>query len=216
MKRQLSGRETASGRGWSWSLLPAVALAMGFLLPAGVHATDTHGGPPPPLGSDDESIGTLPIQGNQGQLMLVRNTRDTRPAYYIEGSYGELLSTIVGFSGSGSVTRENLADGRVRLGFHGRIQIALDRGLLAVTGIHVGASVPAAYRGAQANSSFEGRVSPTQVLRQGILPLPVSALDSLGALEQSPWTLAARSRTQGSYHFRAQSDAGILYIGQDY
>jgi hypothetical protein len=195
-------------------LLPVAVLFLGFLLPGSAVATGHND--PIPGGADDESIGTLPIVGNQGELILVRHTRDTRPAYYLEGSYGEVLSTIVGFSGSGTVTRENLADGRVRLSFHGRIQLALDSGLLQVTGIQIGASVPAAYRGSLASTWFEGRVSPASTLRQGDLALPVSALDALGALEQSPWILAARSRTQGNYQFRAESDAGVLYVGQLY
>jgi len=195
-------------------LLPVVALFLGFLFPGSAVATGHDD--PGPGGADDESIGTLPILGNQGELVLVRHSKDARPAYYLEGSYGEMLSTIVGFSGSGTVTRENLADGSVRLGFHGRIQLALDRGLLQVTGIQIGANVPAAYSGALASTAFEGRVSPASALRQGDLALPVSALDALGALEHSPWVLAARSQTLGNYLFRAESDSGVLYVGQSY
>jgi hypothetical protein len=196
-------------------LLPVVALFLGFLFPGSAVATG-HDDLGPNLGADDESIGTLPILGDQDPLVFVRHTRDARPAYYLEGSYGELISTIVGLSGSGTVTRENLADGRVRLGFHGRVQLALDSGLLQVTGIQIGMNVPAAYRSGQASTWFEGRESPAYALRQGNLALPVSALDALGALEQSPWILSAHSRTQGNYQFRAQADAGLLFVGQSY
>lgn len=215
MRHQHSGSIASSGRSFSWALVPVLALALGALFPGRVQAT---GGtvPPPPLGSDDESIGTLPILGNQYELVLVRRTHDTRPDFYLEGNYGEILSTIIGFTGSGTVTRENLADGRARLGFHGRIQLALDRGLSQVAGIGIGISVPVAYSGSEAASWFENRASALRNLNEGDLALPVTALDGIGALEQSPWILHAHSRTQGDYHFRALADSGVLFVGQSY
>jgi hypothetical protein len=209
---------TSSGRSSSWTLLLVLAFVLGFLFPGSATATGGSGnGSGVDRGGDDETIGTLPIVGNHGQqLALVRRVRDTRPDFYLEGSYGELLSTIVGFTGSGCVTYENRPGGTVRLGFHGQLELALDRNLLQVTGIQIGAFVPAAYSGARAWSGFAGLVAPTRALRPGDLALPVAALDGLGALDRTPWILAARSRVRGSYEFHALADAGVLYIGQTY
>lgn len=217
MRHQDSGSSTSSGRSWSWTPLLVAVFVLGFVFPGGPSATaGTASGPGVNQGGDDETIGTLPIMGNQGQLLLVRRTRDVRPDFYLEGAYDEMLSTITGFTGTGRATYETLPGGRVRLGFHGQLELQLDRGLLQVTGIQIGASVPSAYRGSQAWSGFAGQVSPTRALRSGNFLLPVAALDAQGALDQAPWVLSAHSRTCGNYQFHAMSDAGVLYIGQTY
>jgi len=198
--------------------LLAVAFVLGALFPAGAVATgDTNNsGPGLGRGGDDETIGTLPIVGNHGQhLELVRHVRDVRPDFYLEGAYDELLATIIGFTGSGQVSYEPLPGGHVRLGFHGQLEVQLDRGLLQVTGIQVGTSVPEGYRAAQAWTGFAGQARSLR-LHAGDFSLPVSTLDSLGLLDQAPWVLGAQSRAHGSFLLHAFSDAGILYLGQNY
>jgi hypothetical protein len=217
MKNRQSGPWIRPGRGWPWAILLPVAFALGLAFPAGgVANAGTAPGAGAGQGGDDETIGTLPILGNQGQLLLVRRARDVRPDFYLEGAYDELLATIVGFTGSGSVTYLPLADGRVRLGFHGALELALDRGLMQATQIEVGSHVPGAFRNAQAWSGFAGQFTPTRALRAGEFALPVAALDAAGQLEQNPWILGARSRARGSYLFHALADGAVLYVGQTY
>jgi len=213
MTQQHSGSMTRSGRSRSWTVLPALAFVLGSIFAGGTIAIADA---VRDAGGDDETIGTLPICGNSGQLDLVRRFYDTRPDFYLEGSFGEIVSTVVGFTGSGHVTYESRPGGKVRLGFHGQIELALDRQLMQLTGIQVGTTVPEAYRGALAASGFAGQLTPMQALRSGSFGLPVTALDGVGALDSNSWVLAARSPIQGRYLFRARAAAGILYVGQTY
>jgi len=223
---------TSSGRSTSWTLLLAVAFVLGFVFPAAPAALggDTSGsggtagggtggggtGGGGTAGGDDETIGTLPILGAGGQFDLVRHFSDTRPDFYLEGAFDEILSTIVGYSGSGKVTMESRPGGLVRLGFHGELELALDRSLLQVTGIQVGTTVPEAFRGARAQIGIAGRLGQRQTLRAGNFRLPIAALDGAGALNQYPWVFASRTRAQGGYQFHALADAAVLYLGQTY
>lgn len=219
MRHQDSGTRIDSGRSWSWTLLLGVVLALGVVFPAGSMASGGAASGPDVGrgGGDDETIGTLPILGNQGQtLELVRRARDVRPDFYLEGAYDEILSTIVGFTGTGRVSFETLPSGHVRLGFHGQLEVELDRGLLHATGLQIGARVPAAYRGARASGGLAGQAGPLFRMRTGDLALPVTALDGAGALDPTPWVLNANSRTCGGYQFHALADGSILYIGQSY
>jgi len=224
---------TSSGRSASWTLLLAVVFVLGFVFPAapaalgggtggsgggttggGSGGGGTGGGGT--AGGDDETIGTLPILGGGGAFDLVRHLSDVRPDFYLEGSFDEILSTITGYSGTGQVTLETRPGGLVRLGFHGELELALDRSLLQVTGIQVGTTVPDTFRGARAQVGIAGSLGPRKVLRAGNFRLPIAALDGAGALNQYPWVFTSRTRLQGGYQFHALADTTTLYLGQTY
>jgi hypothetical protein len=215
-----SGPSTSAGRRPYWALALALVLGLGLAFPAGSLARASGGGGGGGAGvnrgGDDETIGTLPILGNQGQLLLVRNLRATRPDFYLEGNYGEILATIAGFRGTGLVTSESLPGGMVRLGFHGQLELTLDRGMLQVTGIQIGSSVPEEFGGAQAWAGFPDETDGAHVLEVGALPLPVAALDALGVLNQTSWHFASLSPAGEGYRFSAVAVDGLLNIGQIY
>ena len=229
MRHLQSGSRTSSGRSASWTLLLAVAFVVGFVFPAapsalggGTVATGggsvgggTLGGGGT-SGGDDETIGTLPILGMGGQFDLVRHMNDPRPDFYLEGAFDEILSTILSYSGDGQVTLENRPGGLVRMGFHGELELALDRSLLQLTGIQVGTSVPTTFGGARAQVGIAGRLGQRHTLRAGSFRLPIATLDGLGELNQYPWVFTSRTRQQGGYQFHALSDATVLYLGQSY
>lgn len=234
MRHLQSGSMTSSGRSASWTLLLAVAFVLGFLFPAapaalgggtsgsgggttggGATGGGTTGGGTT-SGGDDETIGTLPILGSGGQFDLVRHFSDPLPDFYLEGAFDEILSTIIGYSGTGKVTLENRAGGLVRLGFHGELQLSLDRSLLQATGIQIGSSVPDTFRGARAQIGIAGRLGQRQALRAGNFRLPIAALDGIDALSQYPWVFTSRTRLQGGYQFHALADQTVLYLGQSY
>ena len=228
MRHLQSGSTTSSGRSASWTLLLAVAFVLGFVFPAapaalgggtsgtggGTTGGGTSGGGT--SGGDDETIGTLPMLGGGGQFDLVRHLNDVRPDFYLEGSFDEILSTITGYSGTGQVTMEPRPGGLVRLGFHGELELALDRSLLQVTGIQIGTSVPETFRGARAQIGIVGRLGQRHALRAGNFKLPIAALDGAGELSQYPWVFTSRTRAQGGYQFHALADATVLYLGQTY
>src|SRR5204863_2138132 len=93
-------------------------------------------------GSDDETVGTLPIVGGNQQFDIVRRIRDSRPSFFLQGPADEAWSTIIGLSGAGKLSVETLPNGEVRLGFHGRLQLDLDQGVLNATNLQVGIYVP--------------------------------------------------------------------------
>ncbi len=229
MRHLQSGPTASSGRSASWTFLLAVVFVLGFLLPSGTSAFGGSdgtagggttgggtGGGGAAGGGDDETIGTLPILANGSPFDLVRHLRDTRPDFYLEGAFDEILSTIVGYTGSGQVTLESRPGGLVRLGFHGQLELALDRSLLQLTGIQIGTTVPTEYRGARAQIGIAGQLTTIRAMRSGSFMLPVAALDGIGALNQVPWVLASHSRTQGGYLFHARADTAVLYVGQTY
>jgi hypothetical protein len=195
--------------------LLAAVLALGFTLP-GSAAASTNSGNGMGRGGDDETIGTLPIMGGQHPLPLYRHVRDSKVSFYLEGNYDEILSTIIGYTGTGRASVESLPNGMVRLGFHGQLEIQLDRGLLQVTGIEIGSRVPETFRGAAISSGFQGQLGPAGRLRAGDHDLPIAGLDGQGLLGQAPWILEAHSRSSGNYELHATADAGILYVGQTY
>ena len=210
-----SGTPTSAGRRPYWAFAMALVLGLWLAFPAGSLARANNGAGIN-RGGDDETIGTLPILGNQGQLVLVRNLRALRPDFYLEGYYGEILATIAGFRGEARVTSELLPNGMVRLGFHGDLELSLDRGMLQVTGIQIGSSIPEAFDGAQGWAGFPDEGIGTKgVLAAGELQLPVAALDAVGSLEQSPWSFDSLSPEGQGYRFRAVSIDGLLYIGQN-
>lgn len=228
MRHLQSGSMASSGRSASWTLLLAMAFVLGFVFPAAPAAlgggTSTTGGGTTgggttgggTAGGDDETIGTLPILGNGGHFDLMRQLSDPRPDFYLEGAFDEILSTIVAYSGSGKVTLENRPGGLVRLGFHGELELALDRNLLQVTGIQVGTTVPDTFTGARAQIGIAGQLGQRKQLRAGNFRLPIAALDGIDALNQYPWVFASRTRLQGGYQFHALSDATVLHLGQTY
>ena len=223
MRNQERANTSGPGRGWTRALLAVTAFALGMLLPGRAEATGQGGGNGQSApgagtdrGGDDETIGTLPIVGNRGQLDFVRMMRDVRPTFFLEGNFDEILSVIVGCDGVGRVSVEGLPDGRSRLRFHGRIDLQLDRQLMQAAGVELGVCVPPAFRGARAWSGLAGQITPAGALPAGNLPLPVSVLEARGSIQGRPWVLAARSARQGSYRFQAWTDAGLLHVGQTY
>lgn len=220
MRNQQRANTSGPGRGWTRALLAAAAFTLGMLLPGRAEATGQGGngqstpGAGTDRGGDDETIGTLPILGNRGQLDFVRVMRDVRPAFYLEGNFDEILSVIVGCDGVGRVSVEGLPGGRSRLRFHGRVELQLDRQLMQAAGVELGTWVPATFRGARAWSGWAGQFTPAGTLASGCLGLPVAVLEARGSIQGHPWMFAARSALQGGYRFQAWTDAGTLHIGQ--
>lgn len=210
---------TGPGRGWIRALLATFLVGWGVLLPAQAQGGGSSNNPSSPgvgRGGDDETIGTLPIVGNHGQIDIVRWMRDVRPSFYLEGQFDEILSVISGCDGFGRVSVEALADGRSRLVFHGRLEVRLDRQLMQAACVDVGAFVPATFRGATAWSGWSGNLTPLGALRTGDLALPVGMLDANGAVFGSPWNLAARSSSYGCYRLQAWADPLQLHLRQSY
>lgn len=207
------------GRGLIRAVLAVLTIGWGALLPChaqGGGQANNQSSPGVGRGGDDETIGTLPILGNGGQLNLVRRMRDVRPSFYLDGHFDEILSVIAGCEGHGRVSVEPLPDGRSRLTFHGRIELRLDRQLMQAAGVELGTCVPATFGGVPAWSGWSGSLAPLGLLRAGSFALPVASLDANGSIQASPWNFAARSARLGAYRLQAWADPIQLHLRQTY
>jgi hypothetical protein len=169
----------------------ALAICATLFLPALVEARAGGGGsPPPPLASsDDETVGTLPVVGGSNSLHFLRFQRDGRASFYLEGSLSKIQGAIVWIAGHNAVTVEFL-DGtgeNVRLTFHGRVQLVLDRHAVEAAGIDAGVMVPRSFGAGQAQFGLGSSVSEPTGLGAGALPLPMGSLLTSGALSHSPF-----------------------------
>ncbi len=170
----------------------ALALSATLFAPAFVEARTGGGGggpPPPPVVSDDETVGTLPVVGGSNNLHFLRFLRDGRVSFYLEGSLSKIQAAVVWISGHNAVTVEFLDDSGddVRLTFHGRVQLVLDRDAVEAHGIDAGVMVPRSFGSGHAQFGLGASLSEPSALNAGALPLPMSTLLSSGALMQSPF-----------------------------
>lgn len=173
-------------RGWLGNLMASLAVCLALITPAVADNRGVPGGgPPPPTAPDDETVGTLPALGGTGSLDFLRFLREGRASLYLEGSLDEIQGAIVAVSGHNAVTVELLDDSgdNVRLTFHGRVRILIDRNSMQTGSIGVGVMVPATFGSGQAQFSLGATASAPTGLSPGLLPLPVSSLVARGALD---------------------------------
>lgn len=176
-------------RGWLGWMAVTASLCVGLLSPASAENRGNLGGlPPPPAASGDETVGTLPALNGTGSIDFLRFVRDARASFYVQGDMDELFGAIVSAEGQSAVTVEVLdaSSNQVRLTFHGRVRLSIDRNSMSAGTIQVGIAVPTSFGTGQARFwTNSGRSGPS-TLSPGILPLPVNALMSAGTLNNSP------------------------------
>lgn len=196
MKYQIA--ESASpARGLWLTALGVLALCLGG---ARVEADERNSGAvggnntlPPPAASGDETIGTLPAL-NEG-LPLTRAWDDPHAAFYLEGRFEDVWSALVEIRGGTSVTFQ-LVDPRahrVRLVFHGRVQLLLDRQAVRSASIDIGMAVPQTLGPASATVGLLGSRAASTAALPGFTALPVQALDASGALLTTPLRASVES-----------------------
>jgi hypothetical protein len=181
----------------------ALALCAALIAPALAEGRSTQGGvpPPPPAVSDDETVGTLPMVGGTDSLDFFRFLRDGRASFYLQGSLSEIQQAVVAVSGHNAVTVEFLDEtgDNVRLTFHGRVSLILDRSTVEAGGITAGVMVPTTFGAGQSQFWLGATPSEPTGLSAGALPIPLTSLVVRGALDQRPlvgrMTSASAART---------------------
>jgi hypothetical protein len=124
--------------------------------------------------------------GGTDSLDLFRFLRDGRASFYLQGSLAEIQQSVVAISGHNAVTVEFLDESgdNVRLTFHGRVRVVLDRNTVEAGGIGAGVMVPASFGAGQSQFWLGATPSGPTGLRAGPLPIPLGSLVARGALDQ--------------------------------
>lgn len=190
MKYQMLGC-ASSARGLWLAALGVFALGLGGTrLEAQERNSGAVGGnntlPPPPAAAGDETIGTLPAL-NEG-LPITRAWDDPHAAFYLEGRFEDVWSALVDVRGGTSVTFQ-LVDPRahrVRLVFHGRVQLVLDRQAVRSASIEIGMAVPQTLGPASTTVGLLGSRAAATMALPGFTTLPVQPHDASGALQSTP------------------------------
>jgi len=137
----------------------------------------------------DETIGTLPILGRENvKLPMVAGWRGDRPAFYLEGTTGDLQATVLAARGHGFITIEVLdpTTHYVRAAFHGNVSVVFDRELIETLPIQTGVAVPASFAPQSAILMPGTQAARSVRLRPGVLPLAVGELSAVHALNGTP------------------------------
>lgn len=131
----------------------------------------------------DETVGTLPIFAPPPAFDLLRFLMDREASLYLEGNRLDVLSSIVQLEGRTVATLEllDVDTDTVRVTFHGRPRLVLDRAMIEAGALRVGVNVPAAF-GQGSVRTFQGhRFGVAQDTVHGALELPFAGLGVVGA-----------------------------------
>ena len=223
MKTNQATAGPSPGRGWSSTGLGLFAATVFALLPVHSRAADA---PPSPDGGGgalasggDETVGTLPIVGGgRGTLDYNRFQRGTRSGFYLEGSVSDLHNAVLLAQGSGYVSAETLdvAGTRVRLVFHGSLQVTIDRQAVHDGSVTVGLSVPRGFGSGRMAVSSGGGATTRAALNPGLLALPILAMESRGVLDSGALQILAVARTGERTLHRVEVGSGVVILSQSY
>lgn len=211
-------------RGSSWSdrawfttvFAGAVLCCVSFLTPAvaGSPASSTPNGDDRGEGTDDETIGTLPIFGGGLAIDIVRKVRDPRPAAFVEGSIVEIGNALIDAQGSGVATLQGLGDDRVRLTFHGDLVVRFDRVFVDLaTTLTFGLETQAPILG-ETNLFWHQHSRSLGALPAGTLELPVSLMEETGALDQGSLNVVTRYEYGPRVVHRFEATSELLILSQ--
>jgi len=204
-----------SSRGASSLVASAVlVLAAGFLTSGGdPNAPGLAGGSEGPTsagGGDDETVGTLPIAGDQDTFIVLRAARITHPSLYIQGSVDEVLSNAVFVRGDRRVLAQPMSNGELRLVFLGDAQVGFDRNGFHTANLRVGVVVPQGASILRSGAAWNGQALSTWTY---VYELPIAQFEANGLLDQAP-VLAGISTSQGSTSVRAQASLDAVVLTQ--
>lgn len=211
-----------------------VALAGLGLLLAGAQA-GTGGSRPDLSGSsgdsdgdfatDDEVVGTLPSVREDPTDDLLQLLLDQEPpSFYVEAAADDLLESIVN-AGPGAIAENafttyditpdtRTGELRMRITFHGSVNVEFDSSLLEVDGVEFGLALGKSVQTYGAGLVLENRVLSTTVLEAGgelYLPLPeLRRFDLLDRVQ------VLSSNGQGSRtHLDLEERGGVFSLRQD-
>jgi len=165
-------------------------------------------------GTDDETIGTLPIVGGGLSIDVYRKLRDPRPAAFVEGSLVEIGNALIDAQGTGAATLQTFDDGRVRLTFHGDLVVRFDRTFVDLgTTLSFGLEMQAPILG-ETNLFWHEHSRSLGALPVGALELPVSLMEQTGALDQGSLNVVTRYEYGPRVVHRFEATPELLILSQ--
>jgi hypothetical protein len=177
--------------------------------------------PEPPVGivpmlAGDETIGILPILAPAPVFNLVDYFYETNACLYVQGQRFDVMTTVVGSIGSAVATLEVLdaATDTVRVVFHGRAQLKLDRQFIDLGLVDVGIVAPLGFGSGVIKSSFHDRVLPEQNLTPGASAFSPALISATRAYQGRIAHLVAAGQTDGFTSFALRSTRRFLFVAQ--
>lgn len=122
----------------------------------------------------DETIGTLPIVGPTAPFDLLRSIVEREPCFYLEGNRLDLFGAIVSVAGRTVATLRMIdpATDTVRVTFHGRPRLVLDRAAIDSGALGFGIDVPTAFGQGAVQSQLGARALAPAAIGPGVHELP--------------------------------------------
>jgi len=208
------GARPAWSRGASSALASAMLVfAAGFLTSAdnpNAPGLASGAGGSTSAGGDDETVGTLPINGGEDSFDVLRAARILRPSLYIQGSVDEVLANAVFVRGDRRVLAQPMSNGELRLVFLGAAQVGFDRSGFHAANLRVGVVVPQGAAVLRSSAAWNGQALSTWSY---VYELPVAQFEANGLLDQAPVT-AGISTSQGSTSVRAHANVDLVVLTQ--
>lgn len=204
-----------AGRSWfvkAAAGLAICALAVGVPARAGSICPPTG---PNDEGSDDETIGTLPMvdDGSIG-IDIVRQWYDPRPAIYVEGSIDDIANSLIGVEGRGVATLQMFGDDHIRLTFYGNVQAYFDRlAYRDATTISIGLSVQTPVVG-ETSLYWGDRSRSLGSLSAGQVGLPLAMMEANGALDANALSAVTRYEYGTRLVHRFETTPDMLILSQ--
>lgn len=174
--------------------------------------------------SDDEVIGSLPMNGDKGgDDILDLLMMEEPPTFYVQGPAPALLRSIVS-AGYGMLVddafatyefvqteREGLGD--LRITFHGGVDLTLDASLLAVPGVEFGLTLGTSFDAYGAALVCGERMVSSMVLESSEdFSLPFAGLLDLGMLDDTQILTAGGKGLRSTID--VDEDGGLISISQ--
>jgi len=144
-------------------------------------------------GSGGDSIGSLPLVAPGGPAQpesassngAVQTVGPLRPAVTLVGSPVDVLAVVISVTAAGPdacYSVINIADGRIRVEFYGRLDLVLDRNRLSTLPVNCQIRIGSTFQGGTAQISVAGEPRSIQALPLGLIPLPLQQLSNSGVL----------------------------------
>lgn len=177
--------------------------------------------PEPPIGVTpmlvgDETIGILPILAPVPAFDVVDYFYETNACLYVQGQRFDVMNTVVASLGSAVATIEVLdaVTDTVRVVFHGRTQLKLDREFIDLGLVHIGVVAPLGFGEGVIKSSFHDRVLPEQLLTPGASAFSPALISATRVYQGRIARLVAAGQADGFTSFALRSTRRFLFVAQ--
>lgn len=172
--------------------------------------------PPMPLVAGDETIGSLPILTPPPLFDVVDYFHEANASFYVQGQRFDVLNAIVESLGAGVATIDVLdaASDTVRVVFHGRALLKLDRAYVDLGIVEIGLATPFDFGSGVIHAKFNQRELPAQELGAGASAFSPALLAATHAYQGRRLYVAASGPNSGVTSLTMRSSRHFLSVDQ--